>query len=272
MHNEDETYTSLASIREVVGNRELIARMTRQDIQSKYHGSAFGVIWSIATPITLLVAYWLVLGRALGAQWEDAPPNSFPLMMFSGLILHIFLSEVLGRATRLIAEHETYVKKVRFPLPALSVITVLSAGFHLCIALALLILGIFAILHKVPGTLILLPIVLAPLFVVALASSWIISALSAYLRDFQQIVPLLLTAMMFISPIFYPIKLVPESFQFLFYLNPVTVPIEALRDVAIIGVEPNWSHLAIYSLWSIVLLILGSICFSRLRVGFADVV
>ena len=125
----------------VWANRELLGRMARQDINSRYQGSMFGLLWSMATPLLLLSAYWLVLGRILQARWGDLPGASYPVVLFSGLVVHLFLAEVVGRAPALVIEHQTYVKKVVFPLEILSPMTVLTALFHFGTSLAILLVG-----------------------------------------------------------------------------------------------------------------------------------
>ncbi len=252
-------------------HRDLLGRMARQDINSRYQGSAFGLLWSMATPVLLLAAYWLVLGRILQARWGELPGDSYPVVLFSGLVVHLFLADVVGRAPALVIEHQTYVKKVVFPLEILSPMTVLTALFHLVISLAILFLGQLLLTGNVPATWVFVPLVMASLVPMLLGLSWMLSSLGVYLRDVQQVVPLTLTLMMFLSPIFYPMHAVPPEYRSWLYLNPITTVIEQLRNVVVAGEPPDWSVLGIYSVVALAVMLLGGWWFVRTRKGFSDV-
>lgn len=256
---------------EMWSHRILLGRMARQDINSRYQGSVFGLLWSIATPVMLLCAYWLVLGRIFQARWGNLPGEAYPIVLFGGLVVHLFFAEVLGRAPGLIIDHKTYVKKVVFPLEILSPMTVLTALFHLATGVVILFLGQLLLTGHAPATWIWLPIVLLTLLPMAIGMSWILSSLGVYLRDVQQVVPLSLTLLMFLSPIFYPIDAVPERLRGWLYLNPLTVAIEQVRRVVISGQPPEWVKLGAYLAVSTGVMLIGAWWFRRTKKGFADV-
>lgn len=252
-------------------NRSLIARMAQRDIHSRYQGSIFGVVWAIATPLLLLGAYWFVLGEVLGARWDGISRVELPIVLFTGLMVHLFFAEIVGRAPSLVIENSTYVKKVVFPLEVLSVMTVVTALFHLAISMAVLFVGKLIITGTVSAAWVFLPVALIALIPMALGFSWFFSSISVYLRDVQQVVPLALTLLMFLSPIFYPLSMVPQEYRFGMYLNPLTVPIEQARRITVEGQAPDWSILAVYAAFSIAVMIAGRWWFSRTKQGFADV-
>lgn len=252
-------------------NRALLHRMVKRDVRGRYQGSVFGTIWSFATPLLLLCAYWFFLGVVLQARFGTTPQVAFPVVLFSGLVTHLFFAEVLGRASGLIFEHATYVKKVVFPLAVLPWMTLATAGFHLCVNLSILLLGQLIILGSIPPTWPLLIVVLFPVLPLLLGLGWLISAVSVFLRDIQQVVPLLLTLMMFASPIFYPMEIVPEQYRNFLYLNPTTLIVEQVRVVAINGELPNFYLLGAYFAVAIAVMFLGYWFFARTRKGFADV-
>ncbi|MBS0214265.1 MAG: ABC transporter permease [Proteobacteria bacterium] len=258
-------------IAEVWGHRQLLLRMTQRDINSKYYGSAFGLLWSMATPAVLLAAYWLVLGRLLKASWPHVSNAQYPLLLFIGIVLHVFFSEVMGRASALIESHRTYVKKVVFPLGILSSMTILTASFHLAISLAIVFFAQIVLGLGVPGTWVALPLVLLPLGMMILGLSWTISALCVYVRDLQQVIPLLLTVSMFVSPIFFPIDSLPQHIRILFMLNPISFPVEAVRGLVLFGTMPDWTLWGMYTLASIAVLLFGAWWFGFTKRGFPDV-
>lgn len=253
-------------------NRVLLRRLVGRDIRGRYHGSIFGTLWSFATPLILLCAYWIVLGLVLRAKFGNAPQIAYPVMLFSGLIVHLFLAEVVGRAPGLIFEHVTYVKKVVFPLAVLPWMTLATAGFQLLVNLTILFFGQWLIVGSIPLTWPLVFLVLFPLMPLLVGLSWALSAFNVFLRDIQQVVPLILMLMMFLSPIFFPLELIPKPFRALLYFNPTTAIILQVRDVTVLGVLPNFFVLGIYTLVSLAVMFFGYWIFARTRKGFADVV
>jgi lipopolysaccharide transport system permease protein len=252
-------------------NYPLLRRLVVRDIRGRYQGSVFGTFWSIGTPLFLLFAYWFVLGVVLQARWGHAPSKLYPAILFSGLIIHLFCAEVWGRAPMLIIDNKTYVKKVVFPLATLSWMSLATAVFQLCVNLSVLFVGQVLMARGVPATWPLVFLVVIPLLPMLLGISWFLSSLGVYLRDVQQVIPLLLTMMMFLSPIFFPIELVPDKYRAFMYANPLTLIILQVRAVTIEGHLPDFMSLAIYTACGTVVMYAGYWWFCRTQKGFADV-
>lgn len=118
---------------------------------------------------------------------------------------------------------------------------------------------------------VLLPLILMPLILFTVGLTWGLAALGVYLRDIKQAVGIIVMAMMFMSPIFYPASAFPESYRVLFYMNPLTFIIEQTRGVLLWGHLPDWQGLCVYYVVSVVVMWLGFFCFQKTRRGFADV-
>lgn len=256
---------------ELTENRSLIRRMVVRDIGSRYQGSVFGTLWAFGTPLLLLFAYWFVLGVVLQAKWGVAPSKLYPVILYAGLIIHLFAADILGRSPSLIIENRTYVKKVVFPLATLPWMALATAAFHLVVNLLILLLGQLLIAGEIPLTWPLVLLVILPLAPFLLGLVWFLSSLGTYLRDVQQVIPLALTLMMFLSPIFFPLEQVPERFRALMYLNPLTMIIIQARRVTIEGKLPDFIGLGIYAVGALVVMYAGYWWFNRTRKGFADV-
>jgi lipopolysaccharide transport system permease protein len=258
-------------IRDLIVHRQLFARLVPSDIQSRYMGSAFGLVWSMATPILLLLNYWFFLGVVLKAKWGVDGSGDYPLMLFSGIVVYQFFAEVLGRAPNLIISHGAYVRKVVFPIEILSWVTVSTALFHLAVNFGILLLAQLLLRHELPITWIWLPLVLVPLVFFSVGVSWFVSSLAVYLRDIAQVVPLMLTFLMFLSPIFYPMEMVPPKYRAWLALNPLTPTIEQVRAVTAHGQNPDLFVLGIQYLVAVVAAVGGYWWFARTKKGFADV-
>ena len=215
------------------------------------------------------------MGRGAGARGGVAsgvPATAYPVMLFSGLVVYWFVADVMTRAPSLILEHRGYVKKVVFPLAALPWMSLATASFQLAANLLILLLGQWAITGGVPSTWPLVAVVMLPLAPLLLGVSWLLASLGVYLRDVQQVVPLLLTLMMFLSPVFFPLEAVPPEFRQVLYLNPLTLIIEQARAVTIEGRLPDFTALARYSIIAVAVMYAGHAWFRHARQGFADVV
>lgn len=256
-------------------NRDLILQLVKREVSQRYRGSNMGMIWSFAHPVLMLLVYMFVFGMVLNMKWgiEGRDNVQFGVLMFSGIILHGFLGECLTRGTGLIIDNQQYVKKVVFPLEILSVISIGAALFHLFAGF--IILMAFAMLTgTVPSwTIILTPIVLLPFVLLILGCSWLLSALCVFVRDIAQVMGVLVTILLFMAPIVYPLNVVPEKFQiWMLVLNPLTVIVEQLRAVALFGQLPNWLHLGIYSMVALIVLMFGYWFFNKTRGVFADAI
>jgi len=117
-----------------------------------------------------------------------------------------------------------------------------------------------------------LPVVLLPLIFLILGLSWLLSSIGVYIRDISQLTGLVTTGLLFLSPVFYDISMIPAKFSWLYRLNPLTFVIEQARHVMLEGIIPDMVGLAIYTSVSLLVAWLGLVCFQRTRHGFADVI
>jgi lipopolysaccharide transport system permease protein len=164
-----------------------------------------------------------------------------------------------------------YVKKVVFPLEILAWVTVTSALMHFLASLLLLILFCIATGISLTGGIFLVPLVMLPLILMTLGFTWLLASLGVYLRDIAQAVGVVTTVLLFLSPVFYKANAMPEKYQVILALNPLTLPIEQMRTVLLWGTSVDWSRWSVSLLEGIVVFCGGFWWFQRSRNGFADV-
>ena len=255
-------------------NRQLIRNLTHREVVGRYKGSMLGIFWSLATPIFMLAVYTFVFSVVFKARWGAGGSDSkteFALVLFAGLMIFNLFSECVGRAPGLILANVNYVKKVVFPLEVLPWVSMGSALFHFVVSLGVWLVA-YVVLFGVPHWhVLLLPLVLGPLVLFVMGLSWALASLGVYLRDVGQIIGLVITVLMFLSPIFYPASSLPPAYQPLMFLNPLTPPIEMARDLLYWGQMPNMTLLAVYAAGSLAFAVLGFAWFQKTRKGFADV-
>ena len=254
-------------------HRSLTWEMAKRDVLGRYRGASFGLLWSLISPFFMLLIYTLAFGYLLKSRWPGTSGNiaDFSMLLFVGLIVHGFFADCLNRAPILIVSNPNLVKRIVFPLQVLPWMMVLSALFH-ALANFLVYVGLnLALRGELVPTLPLLPVVLLPLAVAALGVGWLLSSLSVFLRDIGQMTGLLATAMLFLSSAIVPVEVLPESYQWIFRLNPLTFIIDQAREVAFWGRMPDWAGLGLYTLGALLFAYFGYAVFQKTRQGFADV-
>jgi lipopolysaccharide transport system permease protein len=248
--------------------------LSKRDVLGRYRGSVFGILWSILNPILMLLVYTFVFSVIFKARWnvDSASKTEFALVLLAGLMLFGFFSECISRAPSLILSNINYVKKVVFPLEVLPWISLGAALFQFMISLLVWLVA-YVVLFGVPHiTLLYLPLVLIPFIFFVMGLSWIFASLGVYLRDVSQFVSVLISVLMFLSPIFYPLSALPPEYQVLVSLSPIASVVEMTRDVLFWGKDPNWFVWLVGIFGSASVAWLGFALFQKTRKGFADVV
>ena len=256
------------------GRGHQIWQLTRREVLGRYRGSLIGLAWSVITPLLMLGVYSFVFVGIFKSRWpgmESGGGVTFALQIFAGLLVFNLFAEMMNRAPRLILDQPNLVKKVVFPLEILPWVSLLAALFHMILSLAILIGAAALILDGIPASAIAAPLVLACMIPFLLGMTWLLAALGVFLRDVGQIMSPIVTAAMFLSPVFYSLEALSEGFQFWMHLNPLTLIIEELRRSVLLGDWPRWSALALYLGVSFGMAAAGAAFFKLTRKGFADV-
>lgn len=254
-------------------DRALAVEMAAREFKALYRTSFLGVVWALLNPLLALAVYTFVFGLVLKVKWQEevAQVDEFALILFTGMIVFYFFADCILRSPGLMLENVNYIKMVVFPLEIMSWVVVAGAFIKAAVSFAILLIAI-VVLHGVPPwTAIFLPLIIAPIVLLALAIVWFLSATGVYIRDLAQIVGPIVTLMFFLSPVFYPISALPEALQPVLYLNPVSFIIQQTRDVLLSGTMPNFWGLLVYFLVAWGAAWAGLFWFSRTKRGFADV-
>lgn len=260
-------------IKTLYKNNYLLRQLVKKDIQQRYQGSVLGMLWSFIVPLLMLVIYTFVFSEVFQAKWDINTDDKyqFALVLFCGLTAFNMVGEVMNRSTVLIASNTNYVKKVIFPLEILPVVTVFSALFNAVIGFMILIVAQLVIYHTVSVTIYMVLFALIPLIILCTGLGLLISAISVYLKDVNNFVSVLVTVLMYMSPVFFPLTSVPENFKFVCEVNPLTYIIENFRNVVLYGRSLDWKFYGISCIVAVVVYLLGKVVFMRAKEGFADV-
>jgi lipopolysaccharide transport system permease protein len=208
------------------------------------------------------------------ARWgglEQAGPLGFAVNLFAGLIVFNLFSECVSRAPGLVLANPNYVKKVIFPLEILAGVAVGGACFHALTSLAVLVIFEVIAFHSIPFTFLWLPLVWVPLLLGCLAVTWLLATLGVFLRDIGQIMGVIVSMLMFLSPIFFPVSALPLRWQPVLALNPLAQVIEQTRQVVVAGKAPGAGYLISGTLLAMLACELSYRSFQKAKRAFADV-
>jgi lipopolysaccharide transport system permease protein len=251
----------------------LIQSFVKRDLEARYKGSVVGLFWSVIHPLIMLVLYTFVFSTILKIRVGAVEgTESFAIYLFCGMLPWNAFAEGLSRSTGIILEHGNLIKRAVFPSEVLPVYPVISAIVNELIGFGILFAALLATAHPFTPLLLALPVILCLQFVLTTGLAWIIAGTTVFIRDLGQLLGMVLTLWLFLTPIFYPPSMVPESMRALLMVNPVHVMVEAYRDVILRGQAPPWGSLAFLALSAAIIFVVGYRAFTRMQPAFADVI
>jgi len=269
-----QSTTPLAMVKTVWQHRALIWQMTVREVVGRYRGSFMGLAWSFFNPLLMLLVYTFVFTTVFHSRWAGTAGTSkanFAIVLFIGMIVYSIFADNINRAPTLIISNTSYVKRVVFPLEILPVVGMGASVFHAMVSLLVWLLA-YILLVGIPHlTAFFLPLVILPFVIGILGASWFLASVGVFMRDVNQTVGILTTALMFLAPVFYSIENLPPKFKPLIMANPATFIIEQAREVLVWGLMPDWIGLGVYSLVSLLFAWAGFWWFQKTRKGFSDV-
>lgn len=254
-------------------SKTLIFQLAKNDFKTKYAGSYLGIIWAFIQPIVTILVYWFVFGLAL----RDPTPRPVPFVLWlvAGLIPWFFFQEGLVNGTNALLSYDYLVKKVVFKIDVLPVVKLLSAFFvHAFFIIVLVILFLFN--GYVPDLFDLQIIYYCIcMFVLMMGISYFSSAVVVFFRDLGQIINIALQVGVWLTPIMWNFDDTgfPAVVQNILKLNPMYYIVSGYRDCLIYKVG-FWEHpglTAYFWVFAIVMLIIGTRLFEKLKIHFADV-
>jgi lipopolysaccharide transport system permease protein len=251
--------------------RSLIKGFVRQDILGRFAGSMGGLFWTVLTPLANIVIFWFVFSTIFRARIsiEEVGTDSFFIYLLSGLIPWMAFSEAVGRSTTLLLDKTSIITKVSFPVQVLP-----YAGVMVPFILNGVSMVIFLIYLSFKGyahiSWLWLPVVTLLFFALTMGLCAFLSAVSVFLRDIQQMIAVVISLWFYLTPIIYPLSLVPEAYRKWFSVNFVAVFVELFREI-LLRHEISVPSLSLAFVLSAVFFLSGGYFFMRIRHAFGDV-
>lgn len=259
---------SRLGIEEVWRYRELLWFLVWREIQGAYRQTALGVTWLFLRPLLHMVLLSFVFGRLVGVPSDDLP---YPLFSLSALLPWGFFSNAVLRASRSLVVNMNMISKVYFPRLIIPIAGVFSGLVDL-LAGFIVFIGAMVI-YQVPLRMEMLAIPFFTLFalITALTLGLWLATLSVLYRDVEYAVNFLLQALMYISPVIYPVTIIPESFRFVYELNPITAIIQGFRW-SLFGSVPPPGLTSVVSVGIVLIgLVAGAFMFRRTERTVVDI-
>ena len=254
--------------------RELVYFLTWRDIKVRYKQASLGIAWAIIQPIVHMVIFTVIFGQLLGVQTDQSIPQGwYPIFSFAALLPWQLFQGALQRSGISLVGNANLLTKVYFPRLIIP-FSAVAAGLVDFIFSFIVLLGLM-IYFRVPFTwnLLWLPLLVLLALVTALAVGLWLAALNVQYRDVQHMIPFLLQAWMYASPVVFSVDLIPAEgpWRLLFGLNPMTGVIQGFRW-ALLGGNPPDLLMVVSVVMVIILLISGLFYFRRMERNFADMV
>ncbi len=221
--------------------RELIRAVVRRELAARFRGSILGWLWAIFGPLLMLTIYTFVFSSAIGIRTAASAKgiSNYSLTIFVGLIVFNLFSEVAYRAPALLHENANFIKKSIFPSETLAWTATIRAIVYAGISFAVLLVFELVLVHWLPLTFFLLPLVVIPFVLFLLGVSWFLMALGSFTRDVTHLMASIVPVFMFATPIFYSVNDAPKTLRIFLRCNIIGDYVEMVRDVVLYDILPN---------------------------------
>lgn len=247
--------------------RELLVSLVMRDVQVRYKQTVLGASWAILQPVFSMLIFTIIFGRFAQIPSEGVP---YAVFVYAGLLPWTFFSTAVTQAGQSLVNQQALLTKIYLPRMFIPAAPVGGALVDLAISF-----GVFAILLAVYGQVPGWGIVMVPGLVLltvaaALGMGLLLAALTVSYRDFRYVVPFMMQAWMYASPVIFPFSIVPAEYRWLLALNPLAGIIDGFR-AAFLGRSFDWLTLGISASMSIGLLVFGMFYFRKTERRFADI-
>jgi lipopolysaccharide transport system permease protein len=247
--------------------RELLYFLVWRDFKVRYKQTVLGIAWAVLQPVFNMFVFTIIFGHLAHISSEGMP---YAVFVYAGLLPWTFFSAGVNLAGLSLVNQQNLLTKVYFPRLFVPTAAIGAGLVDLAISF-----GIYALIligyRTVPSwQVIYLPLLILLTVMATLGFSFLLAALTVNYRDFRFVIPFMLQAMMYISPVVYPVSMVPAKWQWLLALNPMAGIIDAYR-CAILGKQWNFTTLFISTATTIILFTWGMFYFKKTERRFADI-
>ncbi|MGH7902772.1 MAG: ABC transporter permease [Candidatus Dormibacteraceae bacterium] len=249
--------------------RELVANLAVRDLRLKYRRSALGAAWSLLNPLIMMAIYTAVFNVILRVGRNFPQGYHYWAFVLVGLVAWLFFANALGGAVPTLVHNTNLITKVYFPIEALTISSVFANLVNFAISLAALLVILAVGANHLGISLVLLPVIVAAEIAFTLGAALLVASLTVYFRDLEHLIGLGLTALFYLTPVFYPLdaSVIPAIAKYgkFLELNPLTWYLDSYHHVLFRGDWPNPKLFALMLASALIALVVGYGVFVRLR-------
>jgi len=224
--------------------RGFILGSVQREFQSRYRNSLFGALWPIFNPLSMIIVYTVIFSHIMRARLPGVDDSmAYSIYLCAGLLAWGLFSEITLRSQNMFLDNANLLKKISFPRICLPIIVLINAGINFAIIIGLF-LGFLLVTGRWPGAALLALVPLVALQMMLCAGlGMVLGVLNVFFRDVGQLFGICLQFWFWLTPIVYPIGILPEWLQRLLQFNPLTNLIGSYQNVFVYGQWPQWSSL-----------------------------
>jgi lipopolysaccharide transport system permease protein len=266
--NESRDTLASLSFKEIWACRELLYFLTWRDIKVRYKQTAMGAAWAIIQPLFMMLIFAVFFGIFIGVPTDGMP---FMLFFYCGLMPWTFFAGAVSSGSGSLIGSSNLITKIYFPRVIIPAAAVGALLVDMLITLIILVgLGLYYGIH-LTWNWAMLPVLILMTIVLAFEFGIWLSALMVKYRDIRHALPFVLQIWMFLTPIVYPLSVVPDKWRWVMYFNPLTGIVEGIRSV-FTAQQFNWTGLAFTTVAMVVMLFCSLHTFRRIEKSFADLI
>jgi ABC-2 type transport system permease protein len=238
--------------------RTLLANLVSRDLKVRYKRSVLGVLWTMVNPLLMMVVFSIVFAHIFRFSIEH-----FTIYFLSAYLLWNFVAQTTSWSTACLLGNASLIRKIYVPKAIFVLATVLSGLINLVVSLVPLAALMLLVGHPMTPSLAFLPVAILVATVFAFGVSLLLAAICIEFNDVVQIYQVWLVAWMYLTPVIYPLDIVPERFTWIVKMNPMYYIVETFRRPVYEGVVPSAGMVVPAVLSAALVLVLGWWLFER---------
>ena len=251
--------------------RGFVFSMVGREFRVRYLGSLFGSIWSILNPMAMIFIYTVIFSKIMRARLAGVNDTlAYGVFLCAGLITWGFFAELLSRCQNIFIEQANLLKKVRFPRITLPASLFLSTALNFIIIFSIFLMFLL-LTGRFPGVTILgfLPLLVLQQ-ALALGLGLFLGTLNVFFRDIGHFIGIVLQFWFWLTPVIYPISILPDRIRTIIELNPMTQIVLAYQQIVLQNRWPEWNTFFYHALGAVIAMAVGSLMFIKLSGDIVD--
>lgn len=238
--------------------RPLLNELIMRDIKTKYRKSILGVFWTILNPLFMMVVLSVVFSNLFKFDIEY-----FPVYLLSGQLIFNFYNEATTSAMGAIIDNGPLIKKIYVPKYVFVLSRIFSSSINLMASFTALIFVMLAMRVELHYTVLLVPIPLFFIVFFSLGVGILLAAITVKFRDIMHLYSVFVTALMYLTPVIYPMSILPEWLEKIVLLNPITNILMMFRDVMMNNTMPSVTSILLAAVEVVVVMVVGLYVFYK---------